>query len=240
MIAGLTHDAEALLQKSGDQRERALSRSLLKPQMLAMKNRMEDALQKLRALKTRTPTAAPPAAAVYKQTASELQTLCLEFSYLTKMDRGIGRSVHWRPPLGVSRDCSLKLQPLLHYGDECRRAHRRTTTSSSSSKRRSARGLADARKMRKHSASQNNSVMRVPRRARAKRISRSARAQSSRLDHSGAETRITDIPIYEPNPGGHGGAGSSKPLEGHVSLDARTANASKNGRTLHCECAAIP
>lgn len=45
------------------------------------------------------------------------------------------------------------------------------------------------------------------------------------------KVRITDIPIYGQIPAGMAGV-TEQTLEGHVSLDSRSANASKNGRTF--------
>jgi len=45
------------------------------------------------------------------------------------------------------------------------------------------------------------------------------------------QVRITDIPIYGQIPAGMA-ARAEQTMEGHVSLDARTVNASKNGRTF--------
>ena len=53
------------------------------------------------------------------------------------------------------------------------------------------------------------------------------------------KVRITDIPIYGQIPAGMATL-TEQTIEGHISLDARSVNASKNGRTLRCGFAAIP
>jgi len=71
----------------------------------------------------------------------------------------------------------------------------------------------------------------VHRRARTKRISPTSRRQSARIDHAGSKSPNHRCADLWPNPGGHV-RGSEQDIEGHVSLDARSANVSRNHGTF--------
>ncbi len=80
LIADLTQEAEALLQQCASTTS-ALSRSLLKPQMIALTNRLEAGLQKLRGLEANSNARLRQIA---ESELAELEALYLEFSYLGK------------------------------------------------------------------------------------------------------------------------------------------------------------
>ena len=86
IVAGVTHEADALVQKM-EAATTPLSRSLLKAQMLAVRTRVADTLQQLRTLYDSANTALErfgPATAYGEGEWAGLHELYLRFSYLTR------------------------------------------------------------------------------------------------------------------------------------------------------------
>ena len=86
IVAGVTHDADAVVQKM-EAATTPLSRSLLKAQMLGVRTRIVDTLQQLREMyhSANVQLEAFGPATAYEETEwAQLQELYLRFSYLTR------------------------------------------------------------------------------------------------------------------------------------------------------------